>query len=469
MLSVTFYASIRHNDQLLDTVGRAIKLCGLIFGLGFHRRLLWFSTLNSPAPADPLLSNEASHEPTHEPAHNSSHLGAKLAIIVFVFCIVLFGYASFTDRPLTLHEARLPQTAREMLYTGHFSYANSSDRPWVERPPLPQWMTVIAGQLTVALTAGLKTGLDDASVARFVVALVGALTCVLTALSAARLFGRNIGVMSGLLLATTYEFYIYATRAEDEVYLAGLVALCFYAYLRASIDKRRVWMLVFFVSLGLTHLVRGPLVGMAQVGVVLLVFHVVQSLRARNWRELFAPIGPTFWVVGLLGSVLLGGAWYVWIALNVPGFVGNLRYDLAGPFGHDPWWYYIPTLLWTLLPWTFFSIIGAARLMRSKTHTGPFASSLFTLVWAIAPVLLMSIPARKHHHYLVPVFAGWAVLGAIGLATTWTYLLSLKPMQMHSNKHSRAESSRLLRSSCSPRQARSARHCGPVRCSLFSY
>ena len=367
----------------------------------------------SPAdlPHDPVVTGAA------------PKLGWSFAAIVFFFSLLLFGYASFSGKPLSLHEARLPQVAREMLHTGHFSFAKSGDRPWVERPPLPQWITALSGRLA--------SGINHESVARMPVAIVGAITCVLLALSAARLFGQSVGTLSGLVLATTYEFYLYATLAEDEVYLAALVLLCIYAYLRASLDGRRMWMVAFFVSLGLTNLVRGPLVGMGQIGSVLLAFHLAQTIVARNWRNLFAPIGPTLWLIGLAGAAFLGGAWYVWVGQQVPEFYANLRYDLAGPFGHDPWWYYITALLWTLLPWSIFSIIGIIRLCRTNSNLselrGEFRPSWFVLCWAIAPVLLMSIPARKHHHYLVPVFAGWAILGAIGLAATWQYLLALAP------------------------------------------
>ncbi len=31
-------------------------------------------------------------------------------LLVGLFCAVLFGYAAFSGRPLTMHEARLPET-----------------------------------------------------------------------------------------------------------------------------------------------------------------------------------------------------------------------------------------------------------------------------------------------------------------------------------------------------------------------
>jgi hypothetical protein len=38
----------------------------------------------------------------------------------------------------------------------------------------------------------------------------------------------------------------------------------------------------------------------------------------------------------------------------------------------------------------------------------------FLWCWAIVPIIVLSIPHRKHHHYLVPSLAPWAILAAVG-------------------------------------------------------
>jgi 4-amino-4-deoxy-L-arabinose transferase-like glycosyltransferase len=55
----------------------------------------------------------------------------------------------------------------------------------------------------------------------------------------------------------------------------------------------------------------------------------------------------------------------------------------------------------------------------------------FLWCWAMMPVILFSIPHRKHHHYLVPGFAPWAILSAIGLATIWRDLMKRQGRSIH--------------------------------------
>ena len=45
----------------------------------------------------------------------SGKINSLDAALVGLFALVLFGFAGFSGRPLTMHEARLPETSREML------------------------------------------------------------------------------------------------------------------------------------------------------------------------------------------------------------------------------------------------------------------------------------------------------------------------------------------------------------------
>ncbi len=139
-------------------------------------------------------------------------------LLVGAFSLILFGYCAFSGRPLTMHEARLPQTAREMKQSGEWLLPHSGIRPWLERPPLPHW--IVIGSMDLF-------GSDQSIwVVRLPSAAMGTLTVLLTMWMAGKWFGRTLGKLSGLLLATSIEFYQYSGSAEDDIYLAALVAVC---------------------------------------------------------------------------------------------------------------------------------------------------------------------------------------------------------------------------------------------------
>ena len=148
-------------------------------------------------------------------------------LTLITYSVLLFGVAIVSGRPLTLHECVLPQTARSMFadhdfvipkINGHI--ATSADNtmpsePWVESPPLPQWITV-----ALATPFGRC---DSEAIVRIGPMLVGTLVVLLTAWMATLWYGRSSGLLAGLVLATTLEFTRYSWLAEDEIYLCGIV------------------------------------------------------------------------------------------------------------------------------------------------------------------------------------------------------------------------------------------------------
>jgi 4-amino-4-deoxy-L-arabinose transferase-like glycosyltransferase len=344
-------------------------------------------------------------------------------LVAGLFALIAFGSVWPADKPLSMHEARLPQLSREMSLGGSWIIPQSGGRPWTERPPLPQWITALAIQ-----AHGER---PPEWVVRIPPVVMGVITCMLVAGIACRITSSTrLGILAGIALATMYEFMIYATLAEDEVFLAALVALAWWAFVEALHDARRrwVWGVVFFLALALTHLVRGPMVGMSQVGAgvgaYLLTCALGTDARGARLKALFQPFGWAVWIVGLLLALVLGLSWWVHGAMTVPGFRENLAYDFFSGFGADPWWYYGLTLLWTTQPWTIPIIVALIWAVRRCRHD---RSARLVLCLAVAPVLLMSIPERKHHHYLVPLLGAWAILGSIGMSLVWKWGCSLKP------------------------------------------
>src|SRR5580700_1213266 len=62
--------------------------------------------------------------------------------LLVAFAVLLFGYVAISGRPMTLHEARLPECSREMMQSGDYLIPTSGGRPWLERPPLPHWIMI---------------------------------------------------------------------------------------------------------------------------------------------------------------------------------------------------------------------------------------------------------------------------------------------------------------------------------------
>jgi 4-amino-4-deoxy-L-arabinose transferase-like glycosyltransferase len=352
-------------------------------------------------------------------------------LLLAVLCAALYGVGAVSGRPLSVHEARLPQLAREMAQgQSDWILPQSGGRPWLERPPLPHWLTA------ASMRAFCRT--DALWVVRIPAAAAGMAVVLLGAWMSARWFGRVGGLLAGVVIATSYELYQYATLAEDDVYLAMVVAACVGAFVKAEwpvavgtaardvavparggwvrqfLSPRREWpTLAFFVLLGLTNLAKGPLVGAAPViGAVVLFL---------TWNGNAGSARRYVWLWGWLIFLGLTAAWPWWAQGHYPDVWDNWRFDYLGQSegggAHqwdEPWWYYLKMLPLALAPWTWATVIG---LWVTACHAWRVRGSAqrFLWCWALAGLAVLSMPARKHHHYLVPLILPWATLGALGL------------------------------------------------------
>jgi len=96
--------------------------------------------------------------------------------------------------------------------------------------------------------------------------------------------------------------------------------------------------------------------------------------------------------------------------------VENWKFDYRDTTEYDErfWYYPLVALAGLCMPWIWASVIGflATRRIALRDRRSGLR---FLWCWAIVPVIVLSIPHRKHHHYLLPSLAPWAILSAVGV------------------------------------------------------
>lgn len=345
-------------------------------------------------------------------------------LLLALLGLVLFGFASAHERALATHETVHCLNVREMLASHDWIIPTYGGRPWLERPPLPHWVTA---WLAAPFGAGERVWTYRLA------SHLGGIVCVLlTAWMASVWFGRAIGIFSGAILATMLEFYTYATVAESDITLCVVVtcAMALFVYLefrsrpapsseRKSLFGRRPWALAgLFFFLGLTNLAKGLFFG----SLFILVPTTGFLLGNLNWQALRRYV----WIWGWLITLATGAAWAVAAMLRYPDIVDLWHSDYIGRLNlgymREPAWYYFAQLPTVLFPWVFAAIVGLAITARAAFIRG--SAQRFLWCWAWLPVLFFSIPQGKHHHYLLHCMAPWAVLSALGACKIWGWLVN---------------------------------------------
>jgi 4-amino-4-deoxy-L-arabinose transferase-like glycosyltransferase len=346
-----------------------------------------------------------------------ARLGWKEYSLLGLFCLVLFSFPLFNNRVLTTHETVHCQNVREMMQGGDWIIPHYGGRVWMERPPLPFW-----------ISAAFVQAFGDNPVSyRLAPLLMGCWCVLLVGWMASVWYGRGIGLASGLILATMREFTHYSTGAEADMFLCAIVtsALALFVYLeycRRPAEKesigfvsRRPWpVLAFFLVLGLTNLAKGLFFGTIFVCLPIAVF----LLWNGDWRVL----GRYLWLPGWLGYLAVGSLWAIAAYLQYPDVIDFWKHDYGGRFNQgymrEPVWYYFAQWPLVVFPWPILVIIG---FLDAKTKALGTKASPERLLWCwgLVPIVFFSIPQGKHHHYLLQTMAPWAVLGALGAARCW--------------------------------------------------
>jgi 4-amino-4-deoxy-L-arabinose transferase-like glycosyltransferase len=337
--------------------------------------------------------------------------------LLLAFCAVVFSFPLFYNRTLTTHETVHCQNVREMAADGDWTIPHYGGRPWLERPPLPFWLT-----MPVVALAG-----DVPAAYRLASALVAVPCVLLVGWMASVWYGRSVGLLAGLILATMRQFNHYATGPEADIFLCTIVtaALALFVHLEFRLGAtvgRRPWGLAgFFVLLGLANLVKGPLFGDV---FILLPVAAFLLLGAERW----ALVRRYVWLPGWLLWLVIGSAWEVAAYLRHPDIVDLWFSDYAGRlnqgYNPEPTWYYLLQLPWMLFPWVVAAVAGLVLTWPRVRGQGR-TPERFLWCWALLPVILMSLPQSKHHHYLLHAMTPWAVLAAVGAVGLWQWLRTL--------------------------------------------
>ena len=340
---------------------------------------------------------------------------ARTFLAVAALAVLSLGLGLGSAGRLTYHEAIAAQAAREMLASGDLLVPTLGGRPWLEKPPMTIWL--------IALASWFAGEVSEAS-ARFPSAIAAGVLAMAVAWFASRRFGQGIGLLAGLIQATTVWTVTRGRLAEADILLAAIVTATLIALDRLrqeanalSVNETRLsrarW--AFFSGLGLSALAKG--IGF---GAVLILAVAALALLLDRDRKTFHRLrfGPGWGLAACLGLV-----WPILVLRAYPSafslwflHVSDRLADDPKTFNGQTWLDYQVAILGFLLPWTPLALIAAARsLPRMASRWTP---ERFLGVWTIAPLALLSLATIKHAHYAIyalPPCSVWAAFGVAGL------------------------------------------------------
>lgn len=305
-------------------------------------------------------------------------------------------------------EPRYAQVAREMVNGGDWVLMHINGRIYADKPPLFFWL--------IGLSSYLWGGFTSFAV-RFPAALFGTLTVLLTFFVGKNLYSSRTGLISGLILATSFEFAYLSTRANIDTTLTFLTTasiLCFLLWFQRRKEEessdeamRGLLFLGFYIGMALATLVKGP-IGFILPLLVSLIYLCIQ----KDWKGIrgmrLLPGMLLFLVIVLswyLPAVLEGGKNY----LSATLLTHSIDRFARGSSHIRPIYYYFINFPVGFLPWFLF-LPGAIVYGLSKRKEGISREFLFLLVWFVLIFLFFSVSKGKRAIYLLPLYPAASLL-----------------------------------------------------------
>ncbi len=318
-------------------------------------------------------------------------------IWIVILSVVLTGlFFGSAERAVDkIQEARIAETAREMVVDNEWLVPHYNGELRLQKPPLTYWTTAASYKVF---------GVSEMS-ARIPSALFGLLTMALLLVWIKREVNLSAAANVVLVLATSFLGMRYLRSGEADVTLMFFISLACYAgfQLFESSSKRQVWLLM--LALGLGFFTKGP----AAIAIPLLTM-VGYAYSAKQLQVLKAMANP----VGLGIFIFSAFAWYAWILLMMPDvaqgfFSKQVDETFISGTHQQPVYWYLAHALEFFLPWSFLLIPAGIWCYKHR----PLPKIIhFSIIWLTVVFVLLTFTVNKQTQYALLFLPPIAILVA---------------------------------------------------------
>jgi 4-amino-4-deoxy-L-arabinose transferase-like glycosyltransferase len=324
--------------------------------------------------------------------------------LFFLGVVLLYSIGNWTLPLIDRDEPRFAEASREMRQSGDFLIPRLNGDYRFDKPPLIYWCQVLSYEVF---------GENDFA-ARFPSAVFAGLAAVTTWVFSSRICGPRVGFWSGLIFATSLQVFIHARAAVADMPLVFFFLTATWAdWERLRNPKSKFWWWIFYLSLGLGFLAKGPpallpvLVAPMQAALNHTPFHFKFRSALMGGLVVLTVIG--LW--GVPALIATNGA-YLQVGLGKHvlqrslqpmeshGGAGVAGYLLFLPF-------YLVVIFFSFFPWCLFLPACVKRLLAHREQEENYLLGPILIVLFVFTLIQTKLP-----HYVLPAYPMLAILVA---------------------------------------------------------
>lgn len=322
-------------------------------------------------------------------------------ILTLLFGLLWFGQLDYR-KLVKPDEGRYAEISREMAVSGDWVTPRLNGLKYFEKPPMQYWATAAAYK---------AFGLNEWT-ARLWTGLTGFAGILLAAFAAYRLYGRETGLLTGVVLGGSFYQLALGHINTLDMGVSFFLELALVGFLlahhdRASQTENRNWMLITWAAMAGAMLSKG-LIGLVLPGAALVLY----ILLTRQWRLL----ARMHWLKGLTLFTGLTAPWFALVSQRNPEFLQFFfihehfqRFSTDVARRVEPWWFFLPLLVLGISPWISW-LLQSLREGLKRQSSEQFRPGLLLVVWSVFIFVFFSLSQSKLPAYILPIMPALAIL-----------------------------------------------------------
>ena len=311
-----------------------------------------------------------------------------MAVLIGVSAVLFFanlGATSLWDPD----EPRQAIMAREMMERQDYLHPYLNGKPYLEKPPFHPWMIILASKL--------RGSLDETS-ARLPSAISAALLLFVVFFLGLALKDHTTGLVSALILATNFQFFLNARESVMDMTFAALIGVTIWCAWQSADRKRPFLFILSFVPAGFAILTKGP-AGLILPAATLAILLLITKAEKKYFL---------FLVLGCILSSAIAAPWFVAAGkeYTVEFLIRQNVTRYANAFDHrEPVWFYIQKIFVNFLPWSIILPFALYSAGKKKVY--------LPLVWFSFALVFFTFSQSKRGIYLLPAYPACALLAGL--------------------------------------------------------
>ena len=346
---------------------------------------------------------------------NRSLLRCFQCALLFAGCVLFHIVGTWSLPLIDRDEPRFAEASREMIERGDYIVPYFNNQLRLDKPPLTYWAQTVSYRIF---------GQNDFA-ARFPSAVAAALTAMLIFAWGIRIGGEKVGWWAAIIFTLSLQTFVHAKAAVADMWQVLFVSTAHWSALELLRDgltssghqtsniKRQtsLWWFIFYISLALGFLAKGPLAWVPLLTVTSTIFYAPNLQLGRRFK----------FVRGIALMLAIIAAWGIPALIRTHGDflrIGIGRHVIGRSFGamEGHGWnslggyllllpFYFVTVFVSFFPWSIKLPALLKRLWRERDNIDNYLLSGVAIIFIIFSVIKTKLP-----HYTLPAFGLLALL-----------------------------------------------------------